>query len=103
MKQLENMNFSTFKEIIKKVLTFSKYRFDKYAEYDDFYHHAYIQYKESIREYCVESVEEWAEHFYQDLDIDEHGLCLSSKLKGLKDLASKSKIKSCNETKKWDL
>ena len=91
--KLETINFSTFKAKIKKVLTFSKYRFDNDDEYNDFYHHAYIQYKESIREYCVESVEEWASHFYQDLDIDEHGLCLSRKIKGLKDLASKSKIK----------
>lgn len=93
MKDIENINFGAFKEILTKILTFNKVRFNNEAEYDDFYHHAYIQYKESIREYCVESVEEWASHFYQDLNINEHGLCLSSKLKGLKDLAGKSKIK----------
>lgn len=90
---MENINFGSFKAKLNNILTFNKVRFDNQSEYDDFYHHAYIQYKESIREYCVESVEEWASHFYQDLHIDEHGLCLSSKLKGLKDLASKSKIK----------
>jgi|11_taG_2_1085331.scaffolds.fasta_scaffold04513_5 hypothetical protein len=90
---VKKINYKTFKTTLSKLLTFNKVRFDKPAEYDDFYNRAYIQYKESIREYCIESVEEWASHFYQDLDIDEHGLCLSSKLKGLKDLASKSKIK----------
>ena len=93
MKNEENINFSTFKDKIKNLLTFSKYRFDNDDEYDDFYQNAYIEYKISIREYCVEPVEEWAKRFYQDLEIETHGLCLSSKLKGLKDLASKSKIK----------
>ncbi len=90
---MDNINFGTFKVELTKVLTFNKVRFNDEAEYSDFYHSAYIQYKESIREYVVESVEEWANRFYQDLNIDEHGLCLSSKLKGLKDLANKSKIK----------
>lgn len=91
------INYSRFKKILGLILVFDSKRFDDSEEFEDFYQDAYIEYKTWIKQLYNETVQEWAEVFYQEINIEEHGFMLKSKydeyIKPLKDIASKSTLK----------
>lgn len=86
------INFKLFCSIWKTHIEYNRNQITN-EDLDIILHKAYVGYKNWCKELYELSVEDWICEFYQDLEIDSHNMCLKSKLKGLKDLAYKSKLK----------
>lgn len=87
------INYAEFTRLIKSMITFDIREFSTPQCLDDFCQRAYIEYKKFIRELRHLEPSAWIEFFYEEHEIETHYMCLSSKLKGLKDLALKNKKK----------
>lgn len=85
------MNYSSFCEIFMQLITVDV-RILNTDDCEELMQDAYVEYKTFIKELYILTIEEWIEHHYQEFEIETHNLCLSSKLKGLKDLALRNKI-----------
>lgn len=84
------VNYQRFKKIMGKLLVFVD-NVDS-EDMEDFYQDAYIEYKTFCKEYFLESIEKWAEDFYQDFKIPETNMMLASKYyQPLKDIALRKK------------
>jgi len=86
------MNYNNFCNIFKKLITVDV-RVVNEDNYKELTQNAYVEYKTFIKELYHLTVEDWIEHNYLEFEIETHDLCLSRKLKGLKDLALKNKKK----------
>jgi len=86
------MNYNNFCNIFKKLITVDV-RVMNADDCEQLMQDAYVEYKNFIKELYHLTVEEWIEHNYLEFEIETHDLCLSSKLKGLKDLALRNKNK----------
>jgi len=96
MKQKSNnpkINYAEFTLLIKRAITFDVREFSTHQCLDDFCQVAYVEYKKFIRELRYLEPLAWIEFFYEEHEIETHYMCLTSKIKGLKDLALKNNQK----------
>ena len=71
------INYSRFTKIMSKLLIFVE-GLDS-EEIEEFYQYAYIIYKTSCKNYCLETVQDWAENFYQEFSIPDTNMMLASR------------------------
>ncbi len=85
------MNFTNFLIVFcDKIIAHKNLSDERLTE---LHHDSYIKYKNFCNELHYMNPNEWFEFFFQDFDLETHDFMLKSKLKGLYDLAKKSKIK----------